>query len=212
MEISDDNSPPLYTPNVSTNNFDGIMMKQALVGMRTIRTMALHSEVRGKDGASKEGDIPWNTLILGMLPKTPMHSDEGKKNSSANFLQISSSVFYETGNPKREGEELEETLTPVIGEKRKRRYLRNLEYEGRNADKPSLGDHPSLAADPRGRGDAADQHVMDLPRGEGGTSSQDVKMGSFVGGNPLCKLSTNVPYFSFLYLNRNLCTDFVLVL
>ena len=125
-------------------------------GIGTIRTMALHSEVRGKDGASKEGDIPWNTLIPGMIPKTPMHSDEGKKNSSANFLQISSSVFDETGNPKREGEELEETLTPVIGEKRKRRYLQNSEYEGRNAYS-SLGDLPSLAAGLRGRGEAAGQ-------------------------------------------------------
>ena len=51
----------------------------------------------------------------------------------------------------------------LIGEKRKRRYLRNSEYEGAIDVQPSVGIHPSLATGPRGRGDAADQRVIDPP-------------------------------------------------
>ena len=158
LEISDDSSPPLHTSKFSPNYYDEVVMKRALDGMRTVRTMALHTEVQGKDGEKRE--IPRNTLIPGMLSKAPKHLGSKKEDFSVNFLQLCSSNFDETEYPKCKGEKLDETLG---GEKRKRKDLRNSEYEGTNTSHLNFEDDPSMAAGPNDAGNSTDQHVENPP-------------------------------------------------
>ena len=135
-------------------------MQQAIDGIRTAKSKALQLRVRRKEGKIEKGDIPWDIVILGYPLKTPKQPGSNKENFSVNFLQIFSSNFDETGCSKRKGENLEETLR---GEKRKRTYLRNSEYEGNIADHPNIGGSPSHAAGPNDAEKATDKQEKDTP-------------------------------------------------
>ena len=120
-------------------------MKQVKGNIKT-----LHFYVQGR---SKRGGPIW-------VPKERQWHP-GDRSFSTNFLHILPSDFDDTDTLKSNGEKLVEDLS--IGDKKKKKYLQNSEYEEGDDGNPNFGRDPKFVAGPNDAFEATDQPFKDPP-------------------------------------------------
>ena len=133
--------------------------------------------MKGECKPSKGGRTIW---VPKKNPKPFQYSSARKKGFSTNSLHLSSSDFDDTGTLKSKGENVKESLN--LGDEKKKKSLRKLGDEGGSKNHPNPNGDQDNDVGPND--DGMDQHGVTPPLIREKTSSQDVKMGGFVGGNP----------------------------